>query len=188
MSHHQLKEVPIELKGQVVDDQGNPVADAQVVFANSTENYSKKSDRQGNFIFSALPRSNGWLTITNGWLTITKDDWHDEVLAVYLHQPHSVEEVSIAPVQLNADLDRQTRFLFAGDTSFGRRFVNPEATGRIDDPDRYSVPEDRPDSLIQTSDPLSGALEMVSLVKPVFEAVDYPIINTTWKVSKLEKI
>ena len=170
MSHHQLQKVPIELKGQVVDGQGNPVADAQVVFANSTENYSKKSDRQGNFVFSALPRS-------NGWLTITKDDWHDEVLAVYLHQPHSVEEVSIAPVQLNADLDRQTRFLFAGDTSFGRRFVNPEATGRIDDPDRYSVPEDRPDALIQTSDPLSGALEMVSLVKPVFEAVDYPIIN-----------
>jgi hypothetical protein len=64
------------------------------------------------------------------------------------------------------------RFLFGGDVSFGRRFIDPGETAGRD-----QVPADDPDALILVSDPLPGSKACVDWVRPYFQAVDFGVVN-----------
>lgn len=160
----------ISLKGQVTDTEGNPKENVTIIFDNGTEIYNATIEESGNFAFDQLPRSNGWLTLSH------KEDG-DRVIAVHLHHAAETEEVILKPIKFDPKADLQTNFLFAGDTAFGRRFVNPTATGSLQDEDRYTVPADNSEALIQVSDPGVGAVSAVSLVKPIFERADYSVVN-----------
>ena len=170
MSERNLITDFIGLTGQVVDSSGNYKENITVTFDNGAEIYNATIEDNGRFTFENLPRSNGWLTLSH------QEDG-EQIIAVHLHHPAETEEVILQPIKFPRKTDSQTNFLFAGDTAFGRRFVNPTATGSLQDEDRYTIPLDNSEALIKVSEPELGAISAVSQVKPVFEIADYSVVN-----------
>jgi hypothetical protein len=161
-----FQNTPITLRGSVKDYTHSPVDDAYIIL----EDQIFSADVDGEFEISDLPRRNILIRVeATGFFPV--------IIPVHLYQPLEITSINLNPILLTKQDEHLIRFMFAGDTSFGRRFVNPESTSMIDDPDRTILPSDHPDALIQVSDPLPGAMKVVSYVRPLFETADYPVIN-----------
>jgi len=91
-----------------------------------------------------------------------------------------VGSITLDTIYVTETVDGVVRFVFGGDTSFGRRFLDPKA-------DQFSQREIifcSPDAIIDCNDPLPGSQALFSWVKPYFENADYPVVNLESAVTK----
>ncbi|WP_167784638.1 CapA family protein [Ramlibacter rhizophilus] len=152
---------PIALRGQVVSAMGAPLENALVRIGGRTV----RSGAEGQFLIEGLSRR-------NALLTASADAHRDEQAAVFLQHPASDAEVILQPLVLSPTGAQGVRFLFAGDTSFGRRFLDPDADTPPD-----QVPPSDPQALIQSADPVPGSRKVLSFIQPVLDAADFRAVN-----------
>ncbi len=151
----------IALEGAVLDEEGAPLVGATATFGDARV----RSDAGGRFVFETLPRR-------TRLLTVAAEGYRTERIAVHLHLPLHEERVTLDPVLLARPAPNETRFLFAGDTSLGRRFVSPNAEAPLD-----RIPPADPEALIPSDDAAAGAARVVRGMKPIFEVADYRTLN-----------
>jgi hypothetical protein len=149
----------IGLSGLVLSEDGTPVAGAGVTLGDVTAS----TDASGRFELRGLSRANRLLTITYEGL-------HDHHQAVVLRVPSSVESVSLEPIVMASRA--ATRFVFAGDLTFARRFLDP-----LDTTPRNGVPPSRPDALIDAADPEPGSRGVVAWIRPLYQSADFAALN-----------
>lgn len=158
---NQYQQSVVTLIGNVLSESGVPIPGAQI----QCDNFSAVSDSQGRFEIPRLPR-------INRFFSITAAGFRQEWVPVYLNVPLPETQVVLAPLYLNPTLDNEVRFLFAGDNSFARRFLDPS-----DLTPRDQIPIDHPDALIQASNPLPGSMGVVRFVRPYFLEADFSTVN-----------
>jgi poly-gamma-glutamate capsule biosynthesis protein CapA/YwtB (metallophosphatase superfamily) len=149
------------LSGTLVDQAGSPVSGASVSFA--AQNVI--TDVNGGFGFSDLPP-------TSGMLQIDHVNFHSETLPVYLQLPETSTGTVLNPIILTALQSPQVRFLFGGDVSFGRRFLDPDEITPRD-----QIPVDNPAAQILVSNPAPGTREVVKWLRPWYQDADWGVIN-----------
>lgn len=156
-----FNQTPVAVFGRVVADDGRPVNGVQLRVGDR----QVLSGQDGRFRLDGLPRRNALLSVSGAGMRET-------VMPLYLHRPITVSEVDIDQVILAPADPATVRFLFAGDTSFGRRFLDVDGLTP-----RGIVPTDRSDALIQASNPLPGSRAGLAFVQPLFATADYRAVN-----------
>ncbi|MFC1641323.1 CapA family protein [Myxococcota bacterium] len=152
---------PISLSGIVIDVDGRAVVGASV----TAEGLEASTDQNGAFVFEQLPRRNVELRIRARGFKPT---------VAYVHLAIAVDQANTTalPMVLTPDVPDVVRFLFAGDTAFGRRFLNPsEQTPPLE------IPAASDAALIDASNPASGTQAALRHVRALFENADYPVVN-----------
>lgn len=151
------------LVGCVLDEAGEPVAGATV----TRELLQTTTDERGVFVFTDD------LLVSNALLEISADGHRDELLAHRAVQPGDSESSrGIPPVVLAPAVDGRTRFLFGGDVSFGRRFLDTD-----DRTPRGVLPPDDETALISVLDPIPGSLGVVSYIRRFYQDADIGVVN-----------
>ena len=166
-ARRQLLRAPITLTGRVVNQNGLPVPGAVA----TVNGLSATADAQGLFTFRRMTR-------TNGLMTISAPGYRDELLAVNLEQQIRTRQVALNEVRLTP-LTGAVRMLFAGDTMFGRRFLDPD-----DQTLRGFMPPDNTNAMIRVSDPLPGSLSTVQYMKPFYHEADFGALNLETPVTQ----
>lgn len=151
----------VTVAGRVLDEDGQAVAGATV----RVGELLTTSDDDGRFAFTEVVRRNSSFSVE---ASTYRAHWAGLELNVPLDQAL----VEVPDVYLVAKDPSVTRFLFAGDTSFGRRFLDPTESF-----DRGEMPSDNPEALIQVSDPLPGSREVLSRVAGLLRNADFPVVN-----------
>lgn len=147
--------VPGELVGCIVDEAGEPIADALV----SRLGDSATSDALGLFSFPTVAPG-------NALITVEATGYKSERIT------HIAPGQRVVRIPLIADANGRVRMFFGGDVSFGRRLLDTDDSTPFGE-----MPPDDPEALILVSDPLPGSRAAVSHIAPHFEAADLAIIN-----------
>ena len=171
-----LDEVSGQLVGCVVDPSGKPVSGAVV----SRESLRAESNARGVFAFTGvIPADNALLTITaEGFRTeylvhrFTGDTGGDANVA-------SSSRRSLPPIVLTPHVAGQTRFMFGGDVSFGRRFLDSDESTL-----RGEMPPEDDTALISVSNPVPGSQSVVSYIRPYFRDADLGVVNLETPVTR----
>lgn len=159
---------PVAVRGRVLGGDGAPLPDATVSIGEAFT----RSDAAGRFELGGLTRQNRALSIERAG---HRPHW----AGLQLNVPLEVDWVELPDLRLTPSDPAVVRFLFGGDTSFGRRFLDPrERFGR------HEMPEDDPDALIRVSDPLPGSRGVLARMAPLFRRVDFPVINLETVVTR----
>lgn len=161
-----FESTPIRLQGHVHDLQGNPIAGATVrCSAGQFESEPSESDTLGRFELDGLPRQ-------NALLRVEAEGYEPDLIYVHLAQPTTHEELTLAPLNLTGAAPDLVRFLFGGDTAFGRRFVDPdEISGKLE------LPRSVDGALIDAEDPLPGTRRAMRHIRPWFVNAHFPVVN-----------
>ena len=139
----------------VVDEQGNGVADITVDFAGQ----SYQTDVNGQIQYFAT-------TLGNHRLMINDDNYFPTVATISVIKNNTNQQLSLAPKSSNA-----VSLLFAGDTMFARRFLDPSlATMTANIPDVEGA-------LIRPSTASENAQVLTQFVAPFFKAADFSSVN-----------
>jgi poly-gamma-glutamate capsule biosynthesis protein CapA/YwtB (metallophosphatase superfamily) len=154
-------EIKIRVEGRVMSEDGVPLSGASVRLGE----HDAVTDGAGQFSFDGIGR-------LNRLMTVTAEGYRDEIIAVHLYRPESVERVHLQPVLLSPAAPGEVRFLFSGDTAFARRFLDTKELTPRD-----KMPSDDPDALIQVSDPLPGTKAVLQFVRPYFQEADFSSVN-----------
>ncbi|MEM6706629.1 MAG: CapA family protein [Acidobacteriota bacterium] len=152
---------PVILRGVVLDHRGRPLSAATATVSDR----SVQTGFDGFFEIEDLPRANALVRVEAA-------GYRSERVAAHLFRGTDVEVVDIGVVVLQPSLDETTRFLFGGDTAFGRRFLDS-----TDSTPRDQLPADDPDALIQVSDPEPGTRQALGFVEPLLQAADFTVVN-----------
>ncbi len=156
-----LSATPVSLEGRILSADGKPVEGASVALQGRTE----VSSGSGSFVFRNLSRA-------NAMLTIQAPGFRTEFIPVHLFITVNESRVTIDPVLMEHSDTKTVRFLFGGDTHFGRRYLDPsELTPR----DR--IPPDNSSALILTSDPEPGTRQILQYFRPMFQEADFSSLN-----------
>lgn len=150
---------PITSTGRVVDLDGVPVEGAIVTVGEG----DARTGADGTWAITGLTRH-------NALARIEAPGFHVERVPLYLTRPLT-DLVADTPAVLLTPRS-STRFLFAGDTALGRRYVDPE--GRYD---RYHAPEDEEGALVMASDPLPGSEAVFDYVRDLVADPDVFALN-----------
>ena len=156
-----LLDTPINLHGVILDANGTPVTGATV----SLHDQVISTSPNGSFSLENITRM-------NCLLVIEALGYRKEFIPVSLLLPLSTMDVTLDPVYLSRTGPGEVRFLFGGDTHFGRRYIDPMETTP---PDR--LPPDDPNAAIQVSDPGPGTREVLNYVRPFFNEADFSSVN-----------
>ncbi|HIP40690.1 MAG TPA: hypothetical protein EYG88_15210 [Desulfocapsa sulfexigens] len=151
----------INVRGKILRPDGLALSDATV----SLEGETTTTDSSGQFSFTGLLRN-------NSFLEVNCVGYKKEIIPIALRVSQTQTEVIIPSFFLIADDANNIRFLFGGDTSFARRFLDPSEITPADE-----IPADDPDALIQASDPEQGANSVVQYIRPFYQNGDYTILN-----------
>ncbi|MDH5552090.1 MAG: CapA family protein [Nitrosomonas sp.] len=151
----------ITLSGTVLNHEGQPLAGSTV----SISGLATNTDAQGAFLLPELARQNLLLTISHV-------DYRDEIIPVHLLKPSSITTHQLNPIILTPTDDQSTRFLFGGDTIFGRRYIDPEEITP-----RNQVPQNDPNALISVNDPVPGSQAVLQYIRPLYQSVDWGVVN-----------
>ena len=149
----------IDLGGRVLDASGRPLAGV-VVQAGQGQ---ATTDAQGRYSLTDLPRR-------NVMLMLDAPGHHPEQRPVVLRRPLSMTAVQLPDVVLTPI--SLTRLAFGGDTSFARRYMDPQELAAPDE-----VPADDPAAIVRVSDPEPGARSVLEHVRPLFMAADFAVLN-----------
>ncbi len=152
---------PVSLIGTVLNLYGDPLENAAVSIAGATQ----YADAQGAFEFQGLSRKNDLLSVS-----IT--GYHNEIIPVHLAQDINIETIALDPIYLSMRETGDVRFLFAGDASFARRFLDADESTPLD-----QIPPDDPDALIKTSNPDPGSRSLFEYIRPYYQAADWGVVN-----------
>lgn len=156
-----VAEKSITLSCTVINHEGLPLAGSTV----SITGLATNTDAQGAFLFPGLERQNLLLTISH-------IDYRDEIIPVHLLKPSSIATHELNPIILTPTDEQSTRFLFGGDTSFGRRYIDPDEITP-----RNQVPQDDPNALISANDPVPGSQAVLQYIRPFYQSVDWGVVN-----------
>ncbi|MES2354692.1 MAG: CapA family protein [Pseudomonadota bacterium] len=156
-----FNQTPIAVRGQAVLPSGVPVAGVRLKIGER----EVTSDLNGQFQLNGLSRRNALLEVT-GPTTRTV------LLPIHLVRPLAVTAVTLDPIILTLTDSSTVRFLFGGDTSFGRRFLDVDGLTP-----RNLFPADHPDALIQASNPLPGTRASFDFVRPLLKTADFFTVN-----------
>lgn len=157
----ELLNVPINLHGVILDTDGRPVTGATV----SLQGHAISTSLNGSFSLENIARM-------NRLLVIEAPGYRKEFIPVSLVLPISTRDTTLDPVYLGRSAPGKVRFLFGGDTHFGRRYIDPNETTP---PDR--LPPDDPGAIIQVSDPGPGTREVLQYLQPFFIEADFGSVN-----------
>lgn len=122
---------PIDATGTVLDEASLPLSGVTatvIAWGDASENdgRSTTTDIAGRFVLTALARRSALVRISLA-------GHYDEIVAVDLQRPTSELSVSVPDVMLVRKRPGLVRFIFAGDTMFGRRFVDRDESGEGDE-------------------------------------------------------
>lgn len=156
-----LRAAPIALFGEVHSPDGAALSGVAV----RSGDVATLTGLDGTFAFDALPRGNVLLTIDAG-------DGHLEQVPVCLAQPIEVATVQLDAIVLAPPTPETVRFLFGGDTAFGRRFLDVDESTPRDE-----VPPDDPLALIRASDPEPGTQDALKGILPLYREADWGVVN-----------
>ena len=155
---------PITVTGRLIDTNNQPVANAIIKLTTSSI-YETASDENGFFQLTDIIRQNGLLKINH-------IGYRQELISLYVQYPITQQQLNLQPIILNEKNPQQVRFLFGGDTSFARRFLDPD-----EKTPRDQIPINDPDALIQVSDPLPGSQRVAQLIQPYYQEADWGVLN-----------
>lgn len=143
------------LTGQVVDALGAPLAGASV----SVTGRAVTSDANGRFDITGLAAGSHLLQATH--------PAHAPLLL-----PVAIGAAGTHGITLQLPAAGTTRLFFAGDTAFGRRFLDPllETMGNV-------VPTDHPDAYIRASSASADAIALTRFVRDFVGAADFSVLN-----------
>lgn len=151
---------PIAASGRVLAAaDGTPVAGATVTL----HGLVAVTDADGRWAIAGLPRK-------NALAVLAAEAWRTERVPVHLARPVAEAEVAVPALPLVPDAG--VRFVFAGDTSLGRRYLDPDESTPADE-----VPPDDPDALVQASDPLPGSRAVFDPVRELVSGADLFLLN-----------
>lgn len=151
----------INVTGKILRPDGLALSGATV----SLQGEMTTTDANGRFSFTGLLRNNSFLEVNSL-------GYKKEIIPIALRVSLTQAEVVIPTFYLIANDANNIRFLFGGDTSFARRFLDPAEITPADE-----IPADDPDALIQASDPEPGAKSVVQYIRPFYQNGDYTILN-----------
>lgn len=151
----------INADGIILQANGHALSGATVFLQGQTTT----TDSLGQYLFTGLQRNNSFLEVSCA-------GYQKEIVPIALRIALIVAEVTIPPFSLIADDANNIRFLFGGDTSFARRFLDPP---EVTPPNE--IPADNPDALILASDPEPGSREVVQYIRPYYQNVDFGVLN-----------
>lgn len=151
----------IDLKGTILDETGDPLAGAELTLQGETASTTSN----GSFSFVGINR-------TNSLLVIKAKGFRTEFIPVHLHIPLNVSSEVLEPIPMISYEPQKTRFLFGGDTHFGRRFLDP-----LETTPRDQIPADNTSALIQASNPEPGTRQAVEHILPFFREADFSVVN-----------
>ncbi len=152
---------PVTVEGKVLALDGTPLEGARLILQEQTS----LSSGNGSFFLTGINR-------TNSLLTIEAPGFRTEFIPVHLFHPLNVSTVTVDPVRMEPSNQRTVRLLFAGDTHFGRRFIDPPETTP-----RNMMPPDNQDALILVSDPEPGTRNVLRYFRPLFQEADFSSVN-----------
>lgn len=153
-------DAPLNVKGTVLDAEGQPIAAASVTLGEELV----LTDELGRFELSS--------NRLNKPLRVQAAGYYSHIAAAHLSLPLQIQEVSLGRIRLTAREQGLTRFLFGGDTSFGRRFLDP-----LERYTRAEMPKPHPDALIDVQNPLPGSRAVLQRMAELFQSVDFPVVN-----------
>ena len=139
----------------IVDEQGNGVAALTVNFAGKTY----QTDVNGDINYSAI-------IMGNHRLIIADDNYFPIAATISVINNNTAQQLTLVPKSSNA-----VSLLFAGDTMFARRFLDPSlATMTADIPDVEGA-------LIRPATAAENAQALTQFVAPFFKAADFASVN-----------
>ncbi|BDF93597.1 CapA family protein [Pseudoalteromonas sp. KAN5] len=139
----------------IVDEQGNGVAALTVNFAGKTY----QTDVNGDINYSAI-------IMGNHRLIIADDNYFPIAATISVINNNTAQQLTLVPKSSNA-----VSLLFAGDTMFARRFLDPSlATMTADIPDIEGA-------LIRPATAAENAQALTQFVAPFFKAADFASVN-----------
>jgi hypothetical protein len=147
----------VAVSGQVITSDGTPVEGA-LIRAGAVQT---RSDANGHFDLDGLP-------LRNLLLHFQGQGFRDELIAFVPEAKTSTLE----PVVLEPRRPGTVRMLFAGDTGFGRRFLDPGETAP-----RNALPPTGQQSVIEAENPLRGTRQALSAMRPYFQSADWAGLN-----------
>lgn len=151
---------PIAASGRVLAAaDGAPIAGATVTL----HGLVAATDADGRWSLAGLPRKNALAVVDAA-------GWRTERVPVHLARPVGETEAEIPALPLVPEAG--VRFVFAGDTSLGRRYLDPDEGTPPDE-----VPPDDPDALVQASDPLPGSRAVFDPVRELVSGADLFLLN-----------
>lgn len=169
---HQLRqeypEGTIDIRGTILSEEGRAVAGAMVILQDQT----LITPGDGSFSFSGVERANSLITIEAG-------GFRTEFIPVHLYLPINATSVTLDPILLTESDPSRVRFLFGGDTHFGRRYLDP-----LEKTPRGVLPPDDPAALIRVSNPETGTRQVVQDLLPFFREADFASVNLESPVVK----
>ncbi|TMO57572.1 CapA family protein [Pseudoalteromonas phenolica] len=145
--------VPFSL--QIKNTAGAPVANLDVKIAGNIH----QTNSQGTIQLNTL-------TLGNYPVEITHPSYHLFFTTVNVSDKHNSEVIV-----LSTKTEEEISLVFAGDTMFGRRFMDPNITTM-----NNSVP-DLPDAIINKSNAATASIEITEYVKPLFLNLDFASVN-----------
>ena len=158
---------PISLSAQVLSASGESIPGVTVEIQGLEE-----SSDSGRFTLSPLLRK-------NALLTVQAPGFYTEVIAVQLAVAQDQDVVALDPILLEPERSGYARMFFAGDVSYGRRFVDTTESTPLTE-----LPPDDPDALIQASDPEPGTRVTFDWVEPLFRYADFRSLNLETPVTR----
>lgn len=143
------------LGGIVIDEAGLPVGSATL----EVSGQSVQTDASGHFDFTTLPAGNHLLGVG-----------HPSHAAMTV--PVAVTAGTTRTLTLQLADTATTRLFFGGDTSFGRRFLDPllATMGSI-------IPPDNPGAWIQASTAGDDAVALTTFIRELSAGADFSVIN-----------
>jgi hypothetical protein len=152
---------PITLSGQVLSATGELVPGVQL----EVQGLEESTSDSGSFSMSPLLRQ-------NALLTVSAPGFNTEVIGVQLAVAQDRGSVALDTILLEPKRSGYARLFFAGDVSYGRRFVDTLETTPLTE-----VPEDDPNALIQASDPEPDTRGTFDWIEPLYRYADYRSLN-----------
>ncbi|MCF7970140.1 MAG: CapA family protein [Methylococcaceae bacterium] len=154
-------EALITLNGSVSNESGLPLGNVQLRIANR----EVLSDALGKFTIPALERNNDLLYVSALGYDI-------EIIPVHLLKSAQTNLALLEPIVLTVEQPTQVNFLFGGDTSFGRRFIDSKEITPRD-----QVPLNDENALISVNNPIPGSQEVSRFIRPLYQNADWGVLN-----------
>lgn len=162
----------VALSGTIVNQQGQVIPAAAVKLVDAQAQITRTDD-SGNFSFNQLQRK-------NSLLEIVATGYRTEYITLQLSQPLTVNTIALGKIILAEKVINQTRFLFGGDTAFGRRFIDRDESTPVG-----VIPPDDPTAWIQASNPLPGTKDVLQWIRPFYQEADWGVLNLETPVTDL---
>ena len=128
----------------------------------------------GTVRISATAGSDGsfWVELPrrNDWLVAQADGYRDEARGLHLMRPLSVTTVTV-DLTLEPDVGA-VRWIFAGDTAVGRRYLDPDESTPRD-----QVPKGQDDALVRSEHAYDDTSKLLASVAPLIDRADRFVVN-----------